>query len=333
MPKTIKINRKYANDIQLFYRLTYYMPAVPPTCPDRKLAVVITGTSTGIGRDAAERLAAAGFTVFAGARKQTDLDSLAAIEGIIPIRLDVTMAEDIKNARLAVETWRAERPDRYLVGLVNNAGHGVNTCVEEAAGETIRNAYEVLVFGVVDLTAALLPQLRETAQVGRIVPRILNVISAGVYLSLPIISVYTSAKIALKRLTDVLRQELYGFNIRVIDITPGSVRTQIFVNASVHRPSTPLEPLAQKHYDDFHESWKKVQQQSENNSIKVSVTSNAIEHAICSPRPKIRYHLGTDTMLARFVGGFVSSALMDKIALTMVPAKPAINGSSQEKNS
>jgi NADP-dependent 3-hydroxy acid dehydrogenase YdfG len=71
----------------------------------------------------------------------------------------------------------------------------------------------------------LLPQLRETAQAGVVVPRLLNVTSTGTYAPMPMIAVYTSAKCALARLNDALRQELYGLNIRVIDITPGKSST------------------------------------------------------------------------------------------------------------
>jgi NAD(P)-dependent dehydrogenase (short-subunit alcohol dehydrogenase family) len=80
-------------------------------------AVLVTGASTGLGRAIAERLAAEGYLVFAGARKKADLDALDAIENIRAIRLDVTVDEEVEAA---VATIRAE--GRGLYGLVNNAG-------------------------------------------------------------------------------------------------------------------------------------------------------------------------------------------------------------------
>ncbi|KAI8052104.1 hypothetical protein BDF22DRAFT_656215 [Syncephalis plumigaleata] len=297
------------------------MPAAPAIHAKRNAAILITGTSSGIGHDAARHLAGMGFTVFAGARKQDDLDALASIAGVIPIRLDITSADDIANARTRVETWRADDPNRYLVGLVNNAGCGINTCVEEVAGQTMRDAYEVLVFGPINLTAALLPQLRETAMSSNIVPRIVNVVSTSVYISLPVIAVYSSAKLAFRRLTDGLRQELRAFNIRVIDITPGATKTAIFANAQDHRASTPLESVVQQHYDTLHAAWGTIQVETEGKAIQVDQVTNAIEHAICSPRPKIRYHLGMDTLTVRLTNAIISTALWDYIAIKLFASK------------
>ena len=115
----------------------------------KQKAVLVTGASTGIGRNLAERLAAEGHFVYAGARKEADLKELDAIENIKAVKLDVTSQEQIDAA---VELIRSE--GRGLYGLVNNAGVAVMGTVAETEHSELHWVFSVNVAGVVSVTTA-----------------------------------------------------------------------------------------------------------------------------------------------------------------------------------
>src|SRR5438309_5707705 len=120
-------------------------------------AVVITGTSTGIGRATAVRLAGMGFHVFAGVRKQADLEDLSQTPGVTPLIIDVT---DQASVAAAAETVAGQIGGAGLRGLVNNAGITVPGPLEFLPLEDLRKQLEVNVIGQIGVTQAFLPQLR-----------------------------------------------------------------------------------------------------------------------------------------------------------------------------
>jgi NAD(P)-dependent dehydrogenase (short-subunit alcohol dehydrogenase family) len=134
--------------------------------------IVITGTSTGIGRATALRLAAAGSHVFAGVRCEEDGRSLQldAGERLTPVLLDVTEDATIESVAKQIET---QTGDWGVQGLINNAGIGVGGPLEFMSREDMRRQFEVNVFGPVAVTKAFLPLLRRGGG------RVINVSSGG----------------------------------------------------------------------------------------------------------------------------------------------------------
>ena len=128
----------------------------PALAGDQK-AVLVTGASTGIGRDIAETLARDGYFVYAGARKQKDLDALNAIENIQAVRLDVTIQSEIDAA---VETVR--KGGKGLHGLINNAGIFVGGPLIEISMDDFHWLMDVNVYGVVRVTKAFAPMIIES---------------------------------------------------------------------------------------------------------------------------------------------------------------------------
>src|SRR5262250_1461859 len=124
-------------------------------------AVLVTGASTGIGRKITEHLAADGYFVYAGARKETDLKELGAIKNVQPIRLDVTSTQDIDNAVAAVT-----KAGRGLYGLVNNAGVGSRGTFADMRTDEFDLIMAVNVYGPYRVTKAFAPLI--IAQKGRI---------------------------------------------------------------------------------------------------------------------------------------------------------------------
>jgi len=179
-------------------------------------AVVVTGASTGIGRKVTEKLAAAGFHVFAGARKPQDIEALSAVPNVTGVRLDVNSAADIAAA---VELVRAS--GHALHGLVNNAGVAVVDPVLSTTDEDFDFQMQANVYGVFRVTKAFAPLV--IAARGRI----LNVSSISAFLSDPATAAYTMSKLAVEGFTNVLAAELAPSGVAVIAIEPGAYNTGI----------------------------------------------------------------------------------------------------------
>lgn len=181
-----------------------------------KKSILITGASTGIGRNMAETLAAEGFHVYAGARKDADLAELDAIDNITAVRLDVTSQQDVDAA---VERVRAA--GRGLWAVVNNAGVGTAAPVAEVTDDELAFVFGVNVVGVVRVTRAFLPMIVESK--GRVVT---TGSIAGIRSS-PGSSVYSMSKHAVEAFTDSLAAELADAGVQVSIIEPGAYKSRI----------------------------------------------------------------------------------------------------------
>lgn len=180
-------------------------------------AVLVTGASSGIGRVIAERLAAEGYFVFAGARKQADLDALDAIDNIRALRLDVTVDKEIAAA---VETVRAE--GRGLYALVNNAGVLFTGPMSEAEEDKVKWLFDVNVFGVMRVTKAFAPLIIESEG------RILNIGSIAGNLAPEFLGPYAMSKHAIEAYSDSLGAGMKRFGVTVSVVAPGDYASDIW---------------------------------------------------------------------------------------------------------
>ena len=181
-------------------------------------SVVVTGSSTGIGRACALMLDRNGFRVFAGVRKRADGDALrsAASRSLTPVHIDVT---DAASIQAMAEKVTSEAGDAGLHGLVNNAGTTLPGPIEYLPLDGFRHQLEVNLVGPLAVTQALLPLLVR----GR--GRIVNVTSAAGKAGVPLMAPYVAAKHGLEGLSDVLRLELGPLGVQVAIIEPGFVGT------------------------------------------------------------------------------------------------------------
>ena len=177
--------------------------------------VLITGASSGMGREAAILLAKGGHTVYAGARRANRMDDLSE-HGITPIEMDVSRGED--NERAVRRIIDAE--ERIDV-LINNAGFGLCGAVEDIPLNDARYQFEVNLFGLAHLTQLVLPHMRAQGA-GRIV----NISSMGGRIFTPLGAWYHATKHALEGWSDCLRIETAPFNIQVVLIQPGGIQTE-----------------------------------------------------------------------------------------------------------
>jgi NAD(P)-dependent dehydrogenase (short-subunit alcohol dehydrogenase family) len=179
---------------------------------------LITGSSSGFGREIAAAALERGDRVVATARRPEALDDLVASapDRVLAVPLDVTRPDQIDSAVAAAG-------DRFggVDVLVNNAGHGSVGAVEEIEMDGLRALMETMYFGAVALTKAVLPQMRERRS-GAIV----QISSMGGQLSPPGFGAYCSAKFALEAISESLAAEVAPYGIRVLIVEPGSFRTE-----------------------------------------------------------------------------------------------------------
>jgi len=199
---------------------------------DHQKAILVTGASTGIGRNIVEHLSAEGYFVYATARKDADLAALAKLENVQPIRLDVTKPDEIAAA---VATVRAG--GRGLYGLVNNAGIGTGFPVLEGNDAEFDLCMQVNVYGPYRVTKAFMPLV--VAQKGRIV----NMGSIAGFFAFPGGVPYTMTKHAVEAFTDALGLELEPAGVQVSVIEPGDFNTDIARNAKQRGVNVPEKIL------------------------------------------------------------------------------------------
>ena len=254
-----------------------------------KKSVLVTGASTGIGRATALLLDAAGWTVFAGVRRQEDADGLAAAAstGLVPLILDVTKPAEIAKA---AKTIAKAVGDAGLDGLVNNAGTAHAAPLEFVPLESFREQLEVNLVGQLAVTQALLPQLR--AAKGRIV----NVTSIGGLIAGTMLGPYNASKFALEAVTHVLRQELAPWGIDAIAIEPGQIATPIWATSS-SRSDELVTPEASALYGDKIAGARRMATNAAANGLPAIEVAKVIEKALTAKRPKTRYAVGTDAKL------------------------------------
>ncbi len=249
-----------------------------------KGAVVITGTSTGLGRATALLLDKQGYRVFAGVRTDKDAESLkqAASGDLTPIIMDITKAEQIKSASEFVSFAVG---DEGLFGLVNNAVVAVDGPLECVGIDDLRWQFEVGVIGQIAVTQALLPAIRKAKG------RIINISAIAGRLSMPFFGPLVASKFAVEALTDCLRMELRSSGVEVLSILPDSMNTEVSdkVEASYQKTLAKMSPEAKalygKNYGIFMEDVVKANHQG----MPPEKVANVIFKALEARKPKRQY--------------------------------------------
>jgi NAD(P)-dependent dehydrogenase (short-subunit alcohol dehydrogenase family) len=260
---------------------------------DKSSAVLVTGSSTGIGEACALELDRLGYRVFAGVRSEADGQKLKQQAGrrLTPIMLDVTDREMISDA---LKSIAEELDGSPLVGLVNNAGIVVFGPLETLPLDALREQFEVNVVGQIAVTQACLPMLR--AAKGRIV----NMSSISGAVASPYLGPYCASKFALEALSDSLRLELRNSGVSVSLIEPVSVATPIWEKSLAKADSLTeqMSPEAIKPYEADLEVIRSLTAELAKGQLTMQKVVDAVVHAISAPRPKPRYYLTIATRMA-----------------------------------
>jgi len=180
-----------------------------------KKTVLITGCSSGFGKLTAKKFQQEGWNVVATMRSPEKETKLTQLDNVLVTRLDVTDQERVTKAvKQAIEAFGA------IDVLVNNAGYGGYALFEQFSEETIYAMYETNVFGVMRVSRAVLPYMRQQKE-----GTIINVTSMGGILGLPLASIYCSTKFAVEGLSEAMAQEYGPLNIKVRTVGPGAFGT------------------------------------------------------------------------------------------------------------
>ena len=256
--------------------LTSQSVALADTPPEQK-AVLITGASSGLGRVMAETLAADGYFVYAGARKDKDLEELSAIENIQGIRLDVNKQDQIDAAVKTIS-----EAGRGLYGLVNNAGVAVVQPLIEIEEEDFDFQMNVNVYGPYRVTRAFAPLIIESKGRISIIGSISGTLSSATW------GPYSMTKFAMEAFADALADEMKSFGVKVSLVEPGAYRSNIGKSA--------LERMAERNQSADDSQFKEAMDDSvnwlsrfENDHGDPTEVAAAVKKALFDNDPKPRY--------------------------------------------
>lgn len=242
----------------------------------KQKAVLVTGASTGIGRYLTEALAKKGYYVYAGARKDKDLEALNAIDNVHSLRLDVNNWDDI-NA--AVEVVRKEGHGLY--GLVNNAGVAINAPLIEVEEKELDFQFNVNIYGPYRITKAFAPMIIESKG------RISTIGSIAGTLTGMFMGPYSMSKHAMEAYSDGLAKEMKRFDVQVSVVEPGNYDSAIGKSLRKRLKSKDNKfenSLYKDHYKNLLKSDGSRSQYKPPHEVV-----DAVMHALFSDKPKHRY--------------------------------------------
>ncbi|WP_281648586.1 SDR family NAD(P)-dependent oxidoreductase [Parendozoicomonas sp. Alg238-R29] len=218
-----------------------------------KKSILITGASSGIGAETAKLFSQKGYKVFAGYRNENDAKSLALLENVTPIKLDVTIPESVERAVATISTSLGENG---LYALINNAGITYTAPFEYADEKKMRYVMDVNVWGVMNLTQKCIPLMKKFNEHNSIKSRVVNITSWAGILGQPFNGAYNASKFAIIGLSEAMYYDLGLLDIHVISASPGVTKTPLLkktTDASQAYSSMPDKGKAfyQKHIDNL----------------------------------------------------------------------------------
>jgi short-subunit dehydrogenase len=268
-----------------------------------KKVALVTGASSGIGRETARLLAEQGFIVYGAARRTDKMQDLKQA-GIKLLAMDIT-----DDAALVSGVNTIIQAEGRIDALVNNAGYGSYGSLEDTPMSEARYQFDVNIFGMARLTQLVLPHMR-TQRSGRII----NISSIGGKLGEPHGAWYHATKYAVEGLSDSLRMELKEFGIDVVIIEPGAIITEWAGIARDHMlkisGNTAYKDLTLKHAAMF--------ERADKSGSKPVVVAKTIVRAIKASRPKTRYATGGGAKAILFVRRILSDRMFDRLMLRLM---------------
>lgn len=265
-------------------------------------SILITGCSSGIGKEVAKGLAKRRWRVFATARSAKDVEDLT-LAGLESFQLDINDSESIRSAVTEV----LARTGGTLDALFNNAGYGQVGAVEDLTRDALREQFETNLFGAIELTNLVIPVMRAQGH-GRIV---FNSSVLG-YVALPYRGAYVASKYAMEGLCDTLRLELAGTGIYVSLVEPGPIESRFRENC--------VPPFMRHidHENSIHRKQYESQLERLNKpgpavpfTLPASAVLKKVLHALEAGRPRPRYQVTVPAVLFWSLKRFLPITWMD----------------------
>lgn len=274
---------------------------------------IVTGANSGFGKLITLRLAQQGYTVIAGVRQETNAKKLAEevknaalFESIHIEALDVTDTQSIQAFQKRLNAYAP------IHLLVNNAGTAYAGFAEEVPVDQYREQFEVNVFGVMEMTQAVLPLMTSGA-------KILNMSSISGLMGMPALSPYVSSKFALEGYTESLRIELAAFGIQAALIEPGSFQTNIW-NTSMNEQMTP--PAEGSKYTAIYQKMMSyIEAQKNNYGDPGEVAELVVSLAEKKRLKKLRYLVGKGVRLSFIAKQLLPWNVWENIILRTLSSK------------
>ena len=267
--------------------------------------VLITGASSGVGRDAAESIAARGYTVYAASRNT----SAAYGERIRPLKMDVTSPDSIRSALDVVDS---EFPGCGLYALIHNAGTVVPGPLECLDENLFSRHFQVNVMGVHSLTRAALRMLRKGNG------RIIMIGSINGRIAKPYIGAYSASKFALRAMADAWRMELEQWNIHVSMIEPGSIKTPLWGKARIEMQGLieTLDDAGRENYLSSIETVMKAAEKREGRGLPAARVVKSVIRALESDRPKASYLIGASAVIQTCLASVLPRSLLNRLIIS-----------------
>ena len=266
----------------------------------RKKVALVTGASSGIGEATAIALQNTGYQVYAAARRTDRMEHLKQL-GIKTIRLDVTEEASVKAV-----VGQIKKEEKMVDVLINNAGYGSYGALEDVPMSEARRQIEVNVFGLARLTQLVVPDMRK-ARSGTII----NISSIGGKLGESFGVWYHTAKYAVEGFTDSLALELAPFNVKVVAVEPGAIKTEWSSIAADNL----IKTSGNGNYAV--KASKKAEGMKKFNEISLAsppeVVANGIVKILKKKHPKFRYPIGGGARPLMFIRKITSDRVFYKL--------------------
>lgn len=265
--------------------------------------VLITGASSGIGKETAKLMVEKGFTVYGASRRLERMQDLKDL-GVKLLQMDVT-----DESSMVAGIQEILRNEASIDILVNNAGYGSYGALEDVPMDEAKYQFEVNIFGLARLTQLILPQMRKQKS-----GRIINISSIGGSIGEPHGAWYHATKYALEGLSDSLRLELRQFNIDVVIIKPGAILTEwnriARENLLKISGTTAYRELVNKHVT--------MLEKADAQGSQPIVVAETILKASLARQPKTRYATGKGAKIILLLRSLLTDRMFDKLTLKLI---------------
>lgn len=268
-----------------------------------KKVALVTGASSGIGKETAQLLVKEGYIVYGASRRLEKMSDLK-IKGVKLIAMDISQDSSIVHGVNEIL-----KNEQRIDVIINNAGYGSYGALEDVPLTEARYQFEVNIFGLARLTQLLLPTMRAQRS-----GKIINISSIGGSFGEPHGSWYHATKYALEGLSDSLRMELKQFGIDVVIIKPGAILTEW---NRIAREKL-MEVSGNTAYKDLVQKHVRMLANADKEGSSPTVVARTILKAVNSNKPKTRYTVGSGSTVVLLLRRFLSDRLFDKVFLSMI---------------